>query len=936
MSAITSDPSDTVEPTVHPMRPQVLALPSPTAVRSIILVGTMLSAGLFVGTWFHNETAVGDEWLRRFAQCWSSRQSATPADLRAKLLQEQSYETCAASAQTTLALYAVAGVVVVAVLGLAVAVVVPHMIERRRRLRADGAAVDTSTPRLGELASDMGLRRTPRLVTGRSTVRDAFSYGRPGRYSVVLPTAVAIRPRDSRTFDPLVRHELAHIRRRDVVLAWGARSIWLTLVPLLMAPVAWAVATSDLSLLTAYVWRAAVLVAVTGLAAAAILRGREFEADLASSDTPARREELLGLLRRVHSRELTWWRSPLANHPSPGDRRAVIADPSRLTRLTVPDGVTAAFLGALVEPLLASVAWTVPSVGGNGAVISILIVGSILGVTLGLGLWRRSVVCRLATVSGGEPESVRPDALRLALGAFVGYALGGTASLAQVSASTITGLYHPWLIGLSALALAGATVVVAALGELATGTATLVRRRTYAALCVVVSTLVFIVALWGATTLTRAVDLGGWIVGSQTLLLVLVSRPIALAALLLALGVVALTLVGARPGRVPSAPPEWVVAWSQQSAEPPAGAAVDLSTVEAATPTGSTHPEAAHWTGTTSTKDLGRAALAGVVFGAVAAGSIWLFGVVSVLPSDPDALAQRYFIYLWAYAVSALVATVFCRLRWGLVGIALGLISGVVASTVAALCFSLVINPSKGGAVYLAFVEGNVRPAIALGLLLSIPVSALLALGRPARSVPPAVLSPGVARRRAVAVGAVTALLAAGLPLGVFAARDTVAPLWDEAAVLSLLRERLQDTGITSQAALGSDTEEAAYLTTFAPDVAHRLLDVEKAMVDIDSSAEALDVRADRVRTDVIAPLEQIRDAVRSQTVTSPRLAPTHQRLASIVSESLGGATNIADGLQRRDVELYRGGATRWVAAQQDYDTWLSGLTRLGQQRGGG
>jgi hypothetical protein len=185
-----------------------------------------------------------------------------------------------------------------------------------------------------------------------------------------------------------------------------------------------------------------------------------------------------------------------------------------------------------------------------------------------------------------------------------------------------------------------------------------------------------------------------------------------------------------------------------------------------------------------------------------------------------------------------------------------------------------------------------------------------------------------------VALSAVAVLLAAGLPLVVFAARDPVASLWDEGAVLSRLRERLQDTGITSQATLGSNSEAAAYLMTFAPDVTHRLLNVEKAMAEIDSSSAALEVRAERVRTDVISPLEQVRDAVRSQTVTDPRLTPTHGHLANIVSESLGGAANIADGLQQHDLELYRRGATRWVAAQQDYSTWLSGLTRLGKAVG--
>jgi Zn-dependent protease with chaperone function len=907
-------------------------MPSPTAVRSIVLVGTLLSAGLFVGTWFHNATAVGDSWLRRFAQCWSSTSSTATTDIQANLLQVQAYDACVASAQTTLAFFAVGGVAVAALLGLVVALAVPRVLERRRRLRADGGAVAIATPRLRELATDLGMRRMPRVAVGPSTVRDAFTYGRPGRYSVVLPTGVAIRPGDASTFDPLVRHELAHIRRRDVVLAWGARSFWLALLPILVAPVVWATATSDLSLLPVYVWRAAVLVAVTGLAAPAILRGREFEADLASSDTPEHREALAALLERLRERELPWWRAPLANHPDPADRRAAIADPSRITRLTVLDGLTVAFLAALVEPLLASLAWTVPSVGEIGTVVSMLLVGSVLGATLGVGLWRRSIVCWVAAAGAGRTESIRPDALRIALGTFAGYALGGAASLAQVGASTVTGLYQPWVVLLPALAVAGAVVVVASLGELATGIATLVGRRTYAVLCVFVSSLVFVVVLWAATTLARTVDLGGWILGAQTLVLVLVSWPVASTAVFLMMLVVVLTVAGSRLGPGSAAAPHWVVEESDGPAGPPTGTAVHPATPETATAFGRARPQAPRWLGPVSTKDLRAAALAGAVIGSVAAGSIWLYGEVSGPSTDPPIQEQRFIMYLWVYAMAALGATVLCRLMWGLVGVALGLVSGVVASTVAALGFALVVNPSRGGAIYLDFVEGNVRPAVALGLLFSMFASSFLVLGRPAPPAPNLVRPPGEARRRALAVGVLAVLLGAGLAQSVFAARDLVAPRWNEAAVLATLRERLEDVGVTWQGTFGSDAEKASYLLDFAPDVARRLLSIHRAMADVDSSAAALDVRGARVRTDVIAPLEQVHDVVRRQTVTDAGLAATHQHLASSVSESLGGAADVADGLENRDLSLYRRGATRWVAAQQEFSEWLDGLTTLAPQ----
>ena len=175
-------------------------------------------------------------------------------------------------------------------------------------------------------------------------------------------------------------------------------------------------------------------------------------------------------------------------------------------------------------------------------------------------------------------------------------------------------------------------------------------------------------------------------------------------------------------------------------------------------------------------------------------------------------------------------------------------------------------------------------------------------------------------------------LLGAGLAQSVFAARALVAPRWNEAAVLATLRERLEDVGVTVQGTFGSDAEKASYLLDFAPDVARRLLSIHQAMADVDSSAAALEVRGARVRTDVIAPLEQVHDVVRRQTVTDAGLAATHQHLTSSVSESLGGAADVADGLENRDLALYRRGATRWVAAQQEFSEWLDGLTTLAPQ----
>ena len=130
------------------------------------------------------------------------------------------------------------------------------MIELRRRLRAAGTPLAPAVERFDALAREVGIARAPKLVVGPSTLRDAFSYGTPGRYRVALPPAIIVRWRDPRTFDPLVRHELAHVAYHDVAAAWLARSMWLVVAPLLMLPFLTALVFGDFTVLPSYVWRA--------------------------------------------------------------------------------------------------------------------------------------------------------------------------------------------------------------------------------------------------------------------------------------------------------------------------------------------------------------------------------------------------------------------------------------------------------------------------------------------------------------------------------------------------------------------------------------------------------------------------------------------------------------------------------------------------------
>jgi hypothetical protein len=55
--------------TAQAPRPNVIAFMSPTTTRFVVLLGALVSAGLFLGTWLHNESPAGADWTHRVAMC---------------------------------------------------------------------------------------------------------------------------------------------------------------------------------------------------------------------------------------------------------------------------------------------------------------------------------------------------------------------------------------------------------------------------------------------------------------------------------------------------------------------------------------------------------------------------------------------------------------------------------------------------------------------------------------------------------------------------------------------------------------------------------------------------------------------------------------------------------------------------------------------------
>jgi Zn-dependent protease with chaperone function len=850
-------------------RPDVLAYPSPTTSRYLVFLVALVSAGMFVGIWAHNQI-LWDEWFAVVTRCEQEalRQAPTRPGLPDSLTREGVAAPCRADADRRRAAFAFGGAAAAGAAGLIVLYLVPGVVERRRRLRPPVPELQAASDRLAALAAEAGLSHPPGLVLGSATQRDGFSYGSPGRYRIALPQAVAVRWRSASLFEPLVRHELAHVAHGDVALAWLVRSVWYALAPLLAVPLLLTLVSRDRSLLGDYAWRAALLAVVVQLVSSQLLRSREHDADLLAARWMGGPEAVAALLARVRPPgQQSWYRRLLANHPSPARRLAVLERPELAAGMTFLDGFTPALLATLAVPLIVSGLVTLLMGAGRSDLAqaaAAVVAGPLLGGSVGLGLWRATLVQRVA---GGV---VRPGSV--AFGVAAGLVLGQLASLAQTGTGFLGDVSHPWLLVVVALAGLGATVLVASLGELWADAAAAVRHpRTSWAAALVVGSVAYAIMLWVAGWLQLLLDWGGWPLTGLWLVTVLGSWPTIGAGAVL-VGAAAWALAASRRG---AAAPTWLL-------EP-----------------GRSHPwPAAGRTG------LIEAVLVAVAVGLTGAGTLIAFRVLAG-PAPADATEQRFYTYVWMVATAGAAATLALAVLVPRRGVGAGALAGPLACLVTVAGF-LAMNTALGGKLYAGFVISVARPPLALGLVLAVLVApaGLLAWHR---KRPVATLWPAAAAIGLVAV------------LAVAAGQDTLTGFQPVAAPPAAgERERL--------VALAEATKYAAT----ADDVIRRYQAVEGAVagIDADRSADG-PTRATRVRNDVLVPLRTLLRDVEAYQPPSPTIESLHRTCLAFLRSSVDAFEAYAAAFEAENpVSL----AEAQAKAQQGrllYASWQAGLQKL-------
>jgi Zn-dependent protease with chaperone function len=404
-------------PTERRPRLNPFAFPSDTTFRFGLLVAAVVGANLYVWQWIASATR-GREHVEGVLECLALSPSSA-ASLEQLTASSKAYSDCVAQLYRYQVWWMLGGTAALLLVAAAIMLAMPLWITRRRRLRpltaADApAAVET----VAELAREQGLRPPRLLWNPLDTAPGGLALGHPGRYSVALTGGLVVKhAADPPSFAAVVRHELAHIRNRDVGITYFTVAVWYAFLLTSIVPFAFTLIDEQPATIWSLAWRLAVLALIVYLTRNAVLRSREIYADVRASvpDGPD------GALRRVLAalpRPTTGTFGRLRRvHPDPERRLALVDD----TRPLFPLGAVVAFAAGLTATIAyESVVQLLSTIVADpidlrflaGVAFAPLAVG-----VVGVAIWREAFA---ALADGREPAPPWLDGLAFALGLVLG------------------------------------------------------------------------------------------------------------------------------------------------------------------------------------------------------------------------------------------------------------------------------------------------------------------------------------------------------------------------------------------------------------------------------------------------------------------------------------------------------------------------------------
>lgn len=381
------------------------AFPSDTAFRFGLLVAAVLGANLYVWQWIATTTRTDD----------AGHVAATRDCLG--LVGTEGFTPCVNALYRYQVAWMVGGTLALLVVAAALMVATPLWITRRRKLRPlrheDAPAV---VERVAHLAGEQELEPPRIFWNPLEPSSGGLAFGHPGRYSIAIGGGLVVRHTTDRpAFDAVVRHELAHLRNRDVGITYFTLSVWHAFVLVALAPFLVTMAANGLAWSSA--WRLGVLAALVYLTRNAVLRSREVYADLRASvpdgpdgalrrvleSLPAPGNRVVDRLRRVH--------------PRPDVRLAALRDPRALFPLGAAVAFAAGVTSTIAYDSVASLLSTYLDDGFDLRFLAGVVLVPLAAGTVGVAVWRETFA---AHAEGREPASPWLDGLAFGAGFLVG------------------------------------------------------------------------------------------------------------------------------------------------------------------------------------------------------------------------------------------------------------------------------------------------------------------------------------------------------------------------------------------------------------------------------------------------------------------------------------------------------------------------------------
>jgi Zn-dependent protease with chaperone function len=450
-----------------PRSPRInpFAFPTDTDLRFVLLIFSVLSSTLFVYNLLSADF-LGAQ-INIALQCTRSVPTSLSGDLTSLvIIQQQNLNTaCQSSYRYLLLGWFIGGIALVLLVAFIIYLLTPIWVLRREKLVPISVEdAPEVVAYLKSLCQEAGLSEFPLFVWNPlNQVSNGLGFGSLRRYYVMLTGGlVTLFYTDQPVFRAIILHELSHLRNADVNKTYFTIAIWWAFVLVALVPLAvyLLIRLPFTPLLTAnLIWRVLVLAVFVYLTRNALLRAREFYADLRASTWPDVAKALnrvlatrgqAGKLGQAHPS----WQKLISVHPTSDERSLVLYDTRRLFRAgwwTAFGVGFAAGIALLPLQTLFSLFLDQSQIDFRVTVmpsllVTVLLLTPFIVGTVGLDTWRTVF---LASLQGQAPQGAGRLGLCLGMGIVSGIFLSLPSFLEGSSLALLVDLFIynlPWIL----------------------------------------------------------------------------------------------------------------------------------------------------------------------------------------------------------------------------------------------------------------------------------------------------------------------------------------------------------------------------------------------------------------------------------------------------------------------------------------------------------